>query len=709
MGDFLNLHDFTIKEEIGKGALGKVYKIAKTSTGKIYAAKVSLTEYTDDKKAFTTTLKQEISIISQLNHPCILKLIGYSPTNFKQESYPVIVTEYAPNGSLENILQLERQSLSPTLWNDTKKLINIYGIASAMSFLHDHDIIHKDLKPSNILEDDYLFPKITDFGLSKINQKNDDKSTPGTKGAPFYIAPENWENKDYSKASDVYSFSMIVYEILTLEEPFKNYSITDYFSKVIQKGDRPEFKSPIAPCYKELIERCWSQNKEERPSFKEILSTLKTKQEFITNGIDKGEFFDYIDLIDNHGNSFDPSKKFQKVVAANIEELEKNLTDFQKLSRIKGYEKLPKEIRDFFESEMNNSKYDKKTIKISSEVTKKIYDNGLFQSQDFKNVIEFFNTILVDVEYDIDTVNDFKSIYNSLIDLSQNESNVVKINIITSYISNIKEFLQQKEATFSVSVSSSVKSICENAFNECSLMTQITIPNSVTSFKSNAFSECSLLEQISIPSSLTEIGEACFFQCSSITTFSIPSKITKINDFTFQQCSKLSKITIPSSVTSIGDYAFDKCVMLSELSIPSSVSKIGDFAFRECLSLKHVIFDIHSSLTSIGDFAFRGCVSLTIMEFPQYVTSIGEFAFKNCSSLFNISLSYNVSSVGNNSFEGCDSLAQITIPFTAPLKKAGQEDTSIISQIMNPTAAKRKIIGIGTEVKIVKSTKCCIY
>ena len=91
------------------------------------------------------------------------------------------------------IIELERKSIPPKTWTDTKKLINVYGIASAMSYLHSHNIIHRDLKPANILEDDNFFPKIADFGLSKIyHQNKTTESTVGFKGTPIYNAPEIW-------------------------------------------------------------------------------------------------------------------------------------------------------------------------------------------------------------------------------------------------------------------------------------------------------------------------------------------------------------------------------------------------------------------------------------------------------------------------------------------------------------------------------------
>ena len=159
---------------IGEGGFGKVYlvhdsKPQQKSERKSFAAKISKIFIKPDSEAMIY-LSREVNINASINHPAVLKFIGYSPVDYDQNPFPVIITEYAENGSLFDLIDKERHSLASfDKWNDTAKLIIIYGIASGMKYLHEHEIIHRDLKPANILLDCYLFPKIADFGLSKQN------------------------------------------------------------------------------------------------------------------------------------------------------------------------------------------------------------------------------------------------------------------------------------------------------------------------------------------------------------------------------------------------------------------------------------------------------------------------------------------------------------------------------------------------------------
>ena len=332
--NFIDLKKFRIPANslIGKGAFGEVFKIEKKSDGTIYAAKKSLQKIEASDKTLMTNLKREININCKLIHPSVLKFIGYSPKDFHNRPFPVIVTEYASNGSLDHIISLERQSLSHRSWDDTKKLINLFGIASAMSYLHGHEVIHRDLKPGNILEDGQLFPKIADFGLSKVVHSSasmSTQSTVGLKGTPIYLAPEIWDRNEYTKAGDVYAFSIIAYEMITLEEPFKDYAIPMLCCAVAVKNERPAFPHPIPDCYRDLITRCWSNEAEKRPTFSEIVDELKNNKEFITENVDESEYFDYINYIESSHSDFDSSKKIEPITTISGNEEEGGDDDYE--------------------------------------------------------------------------------------------------------------------------------------------------------------------------------------------------------------------------------------------------------------------------------------------------------------------------------------------------------------------------------------------
>ena len=155
---------------------------------------------------------------------------------------------------------MERNGLADYNWDDTKKLINIYDIPSGMAYLHRNNIIHRDLKPDNILIDEYLYPKIADFGLSKNlsdtkifdeeyeNNKGPIKS--GFKGTFAYCSPEILSAQEYKKAGDVYTFAMIVYEIMTNEIPFEGFNQYQLFWEVTHNDYRPKFKFSIPYSYR---------------------------------------------------------------------------------------------------------------------------------------------------------------------------------------------------------------------------------------------------------------------------------------------------------------------------------------------------------------------------------------------------------------------------------------------------------------------------
>ena len=154
------------------------------------------------------------------NHAAIAKLYGYCLKDFDDDDRQVIIMENVPNGDLHTVIEEDRNGNPREGWDNTQKLINLYGIASGMAYSASYGVLHSDLKPANILMTNDLRPKITDFDTIRIeeegfvqscNLSDDDISS------PLYTAPEVIEGDDYNEKSDVYSYAIIAYEIITKE------------------------------------------------------------------------------------------------------------------------------------------------------------------------------------------------------------------------------------------------------------------------------------------------------------------------------------------------------------------------------------------------------------------------------------------------------------------------------------------------------------
>lgn len=298
---FIDLSKFEQNDIILKNEFNKVMKVKQKENDEVFLARISnldMNQFTDDEMQY---ISREMNTISQINHPCIVKMIGFSPSDFKGNAKPVVITEFLRGMTLTNYFEYKRKNEEISSLDDTKKLIIIYGIAAGMKHLHSLNIIHRNLKPSNIFLTDLLQPKLSDFGLCSqilISNSMTTKSTITEQRFDVYSAPEVIKTNEYSKSSDVYSFAMIVYEIITRERAFSDFNYYRYiFYEVRIKEKHPEIKKTIPICYRKLIEQCWAYDPKERPTFDEIIDILENNTNFISDNIDKKSFKSYIEQL----------------------------------------------------------------------------------------------------------------------------------------------------------------------------------------------------------------------------------------------------------------------------------------------------------------------------------------------------------------------------------------------------------------------------
>ncbi|RIA94786.1 kinase-like domain-containing protein, partial [Glomus cerebriforme] len=171
----------------------------------------------------------------------------------------MLVLDYAKHGSLRNYLNTNYDKLS---WRN--KIYNLWSIASGLDEIHAKDFVHRDLHVGNILCVKFGFTCITDMGLCKPADYNELEN--GVYGVLPYMAPEILQGQNYTKAADIYSLGIIMYEILSGLPPYHDVSHNENLAMKICQGLRPRFNIKVPQLIVDLIKRCLDANLLNRPS-----------------------------------------------------------------------------------------------------------------------------------------------------------------------------------------------------------------------------------------------------------------------------------------------------------------------------------------------------------------------------------------------------------------------------------------------------------
>ncbi|CAN6212859.1 unnamed protein product, partial [Urochloa humidicola] len=260
--------------EMGSGAFGTVFhgkwKGTDVAIKRIKNSCFMLPSAQADK--LITEFWREADIISKLHHPNILALYGV--VNNGPGSTLATVTEFMVNGSLKKVLLRKDKYLD---WR--KRVMLAMDAAIGMEYLHSKDIVHFDLKCDNLLVNvkDPSRPicKVADFGLSKMKQAT--LVSGGMRGTLPWMAPEllSMGGTKVSEKIDVYSFGIVMWEILTGEDPYDGMHYGGVIGGILSNTLRPPVPASCNPEWRKLMEQCWSTEPERRPSFTEVASRLR--------------------------------------------------------------------------------------------------------------------------------------------------------------------------------------------------------------------------------------------------------------------------------------------------------------------------------------------------------------------------------------------------------------------------------------------------
>nr|XP_055057126.1 receptor-interacting serine/threonine-protein kinase 1 isoform X1 [Misgurnus anguillicaudatus] len=272
--DLMKSTDLIKKELLDYGGFGEVYLCYHKTLGHVVLKKV----YTGPHRSgrLKQSLLDEGSLMSRLNHHRVVKLLGVILEDYDYS----LVMELIPKGNLLNMLETVAVPLS------VKGRI-IVEILEGMVYLTENQVIHKDLKPENILVDKHFHIKIADLGLatseawskltkeeSRRQSRSGKKSSVRAAGTLCYMAPEHLESihTRSTEKSDVYSFAIVVWVILTGQEPFEHARSEDHICHCVCQGERPSeelIPSDTPPEMIDLMKACWHKDPQYRPTFKE--------------------------------------------------------------------------------------------------------------------------------------------------------------------------------------------------------------------------------------------------------------------------------------------------------------------------------------------------------------------------------------------------------------------------------------------------------
>jgi len=217
------------------------------------------------KKEYATAQKlnilQESSVQLNLHHPNVVALMGIvaKPT-------VCIITEYCANGDVASVVFNPDYMVEPA---HLRKMC--LDTCLGMAYLHGANIVHRDLKSRNLLIDRNWDVKVADFGLACFV---DEQITFAACGTPTHMAPEVFNNQQYTTNADVYSFGICLYEMAVRQRPYKNVPVEELGNAVGKEDLRPTIPIYIDQVWRNLMKACWDCDPLERPDFEQLVEIL---------------------------------------------------------------------------------------------------------------------------------------------------------------------------------------------------------------------------------------------------------------------------------------------------------------------------------------------------------------------------------------------------------------------------------------------------
>ncbi len=575
--------DWVITEHIGEGSYGVVYRAErKSDPDAVSAIKVihipsdkteelcAANECHNDKALIQSHYKEiadqcirKIGPLSNIQDcPNVVQIQDYCVKE-NEDGYQIFIRmEY---------LQPFREFYYDTVFNEDIVVSIGIDIASALSYCHKQNILHRDIKPDNILVTEDRKFKLGDFGLAR--ETNASLTAASIKGTLSYIAPEVIAGRSYNNRADIYSLGLVLYYLM-------NHN-----------------RAPFLNLDKQLI------NSEER----ENAFAQRISGSALPAPADASPEFSDIIL---RACQFNPDNRYTSV--------DDMLHDLRLLKKKKYKIKKQKPYAE-------KSARSWKKIVLATVAAVSVVFGGGYAAYTKYNIVDHGmcgeNASWTVYRDETLVVKGTGSVQQS--DEMKDYTSFAKEIIVEDGITEIgKEAFMDFTGVKKVILPNSVKKIRTLAFENCPSMTSIKFPDGLTEIEDSTFAFTGLKE-IEIPNTVSTIGEMAFAN-SDLTRLVLPDSITYLDMSAFCGCEFLESLHFPKDYKTIQAETFMGCEKLHEIEFPENLEIIEGYAFCNCKSLESIVFP--DSVIYIGEEAFSGCTSLKNVYLPKNV-KIAELAF----------------------------------------------------------------------------------